>query len=57
MGSVLSFPPKSFANFYQHRTKKGSKSTTNGINLGQGGGGGGATENLQKYEKVQKTQT
>ena len=46
----------SFANFYQNRTKIGPKSTTNGTNLDHGGGEG-ATENRQKYEIVQKTQT
>jgi hypothetical protein len=30
----------SFANFYQNRTKMGPTSTTNGANLGQGGGKG-----------------
>ena len=46
-GVVLSFPPSSFDNFYQNRTKMGPKSITNGTNLGQGGEG--ATENQQKY--------
>ena len=53
MGSVLSFPPSSFNNFYQNRTKMGPTSTTNGTNLAQGGGEG-ATENQPKYKKQKK---
>ena len=43
----------SFANFYQNRTKIGPKSTTNGTNLGQGGGKGQPkiNENMKKYKK------
>ena len=39
-GVVLSFPLSSFDNFYQDRTKMGSKSTTDGTNLAQGGARG-----------------
>ena len=43
----------SFANFYQNRTKMGPKSTTNGTNLGQGGGKGQPKidKNMKKYKK------
>ena len=43
----------SFANFYQNRTKMGSKSTTNETNMGQGGGKGQPkiNENMKKYKK------
>ena len=44
------FRVASFDKFYQSRTKMGSKSTTNGTNLGQGGEG--ATENQQKYKNI-----
>ena len=47
------FRAASFANFYQNRTKMGPKSTTNGTNLGQGGGKGQPkiNKNMKKYKK------
>ena len=45
-GVVLSFPPSSFDNVYQHRTNMAPTSTRNGTSLAQGGGKG--------YPKINK---
>ena len=47
------FRVASFANFCQNRTKMGPTSTTNGTNLGQGGGKGQPKidQNIKKYKK------